>query len=721
MKKKFIKMFALATILCCGLGVVTSCNNNKNDTPPSEEVDDVNLTLSDESLSININQTKALTANTNNNNLYLFTWSSSDKEIATVSKGVITALKPGNVEITVSVKKKGSAKVLATKTCKVVVLNKSITLDKSEMTISMSESKTGVIKATITDDAPITWTSSDETIATVEGGVVTAIKAGTVTISAKSGDLEATCIVNIYKNYFSLNATEVIEINESKKLEVKGELSSDAVYSTSDDSIVSIENGEVVGLKKGMATITLKSEEDNIVATCVVIVKGKGEEKTELLTGKKVETVANPGNWYYLLESDLVTVSEIPSIDNGLITANVTHVGKEDGTIAGPNMFYLRYQPDSVGDYIYSVKLYLYSSEDTLISINGGSDTEYSKGLTVIPTEFTSNLSSPYQIKIKASANYYVIPIIEKTGEVEKMRLSESKLELDLNGTKEMTLTATVPGNDNPEITWTSSDETVATVENGVVKALKEGTTKITAICGSESAECDVTVVNSEANKLTISNEELELNVTTNKTYTLTVTKPGVENLEAVWASSNNEVATVEGGVVTALKRGACDITATYNGETVTCKLTVLDDNIVDLKDGGTNSAVINNPDNWYYLLESTQAGVAETPTYNKEENKININISKVGASGSNFAYLRYQPTQSGEYKVTLTINYTGDGDATIEVKGGNVSSAEKITLKNGVNKIEFTFTTNEKNPLQIKFKSTGNFEITPVFEKTAA
>ena len=47
MKKKFIKMFALATILCCGLGAVTSCTNGKNDTPPSGEVDDVNLTLSD--------------------------------------------------------------------------------------------------------------------------------------------------------------------------------------------------------------------------------------------------------------------------------------------------------------------------------------------------------------------------------------------------------------------------------------------------------------------------------------------------------------------------------------------------------------------------------------------------------------------------------------------------------------------------------------------------
>ena len=715
MKKKFIKMFALATILGCGLGVVTSCGSNIDSTPSTEEVDDINLTLSEENLSININQTKTLTANTNNNNLYLFTWSSSDKEIATVSKGTITALKPGSVDITVSVKKKGSAKVLATKTCKVVVVNKSLTLDKTEMTISMSEGKTGVITATITDDAPITWTSSDETIATVDGGVVTAIKAGSVTITAKSGDLEATCAVNIYKNFFSLNATEIIEVGESKKLEVNGELSADAKYSTSDDSIVSIENGEVVGLKNGMATITLRSEEDNIVSTCVVIVKGKGEEKAELLTGKKAETVTNPGNWYYLLESDSVTVSEIPSIDNGLITANVTHVGKEDGTISGPNMFYLRYQPDSVGDYIYSVKLYLYSSENSLISINGGADTEYSKGLTIIPTEFTSNLSSPYQIKIKAAANYYIIPVIEKIGEVEKMRLSESKLELDLNGKKEATLTATVPGNDNPEITWMSSDETVAIVNGGVVTALKEGTTKITAICGSESAECDVTVVNSEANKLQISNEVLELNVSTNKTYTLTATKPGVDNLEVVWHSSDETVATVDGGVVTALKKGVCDITATYNGETVTCKLTVIDDNVIDLK-SGNKQAAIDNAGNWNYFADG-KSSVSATPTYNQKGNEINIDVSKVATADKKYVYLRYQPTESGEYKVTLTINYVGEGVANIEISGGS-ATAVTSDLENGENKIEFTFTVDSKNPFQIKFKSEGNFVITPVFEK---
>ena len=270
-------------------------------------------------------------------------------------------------------------------------------------------------------------------------------------------------------------------------------------------------------------------------------------------------------------------------------------------------------------------------------------------------------------------------------------------------------------GNDNPEITWMSSDETVAIVNGGVVTALKEGTTKITAICGSESAECDVTVVNSEANKLQISNEVLELNVSTNKTYTLTATKPGVDNLEVVWHSSDETVATVDGGVVTALKKGVCDITATYNGETVTCKLTVIDDNVIDLK-SGNKQAAIDNAGNWNYLADG-KSSVSATPTYNQKDNEINIDVSKVATADKKYVYLRYQPTESGEYKVTLTINYVGEGVASIEISGGS-ATAVTSDLENGENKIEFTFTVDSKTPFQIKFKSEGNFVITPVFEK---
>lgn len=158
-----------------------------------------------------------------------------------------------------------------------------------------------------------------------------------------------------------------------------------------------------------------------------------------------------------------------------------------------------------------------------------------------------------------------------------------------------------------------------------------------------------------------------------------------------------------------------CDITATYNGETVTCKLTVIDDNVIDLK-SGNKQAAIDNAGNWNYLADG-KSSVSATPTYNQKNNEINIDVSKVATANKKYVYLRYQPTESGEYKVTLTINYVGEGVASIEISGGS-ATAVTSDLENGENKIEFTFTVDSKNPFQIKFKSEGNFVITPVFEK---
>lgn len=59
------------------------------------------------------------------------------------------------------------------------------------------------------------------------------------------------------------------------------------------------------------------------------------------------------------------------------------------------------------------------------------------------------------------------------------------------------TLTATpVPANTTDSVVWTSSDDTVATVSDGVVTPLKLGTVTITATCGTQSASCAVTIDN---------------------------------------------------------------------------------------------------------------------------------------------------------------------------------------------------------------------------------
>ena len=80
---------------------------------------------------------------------------------------------------------------------------------------------------------------------------------------------------------------------------------------------------------------------------------------------------------------------------------------------------------------------------------------------------------------------------------VSSVSLNQSTLDIDTNS-KGVTLTATVLPADatNKAVTWTSSDTSVATVDNGAITPLEEGNTTITAttVDGNKTATCNVTV-----------------------------------------------------------------------------------------------------------------------------------------------------------------------------------------------------------------------------------
>lgn len=93
----------------------------------------------------------------------------------------------------------GIKATLNIKTAEVAV--ESVSLDKTSL--SLEEGATETLSATVlpenATDKTVTWESSDKEVATVEEGVVTAIKAGTATITAKSGEKEVKCEVTVTK------------------------------------------------------------------------------------------------------------------------------------------------------------------------------------------------------------------------------------------------------------------------------------------------------------------------------------------------------------------------------------------------------------------------------------------------------------------------------------------------------------------------------------------
>ncbi len=128
-------------------------------------------------------------------------------------------------------------------------------------------------------------------------------------------------------------------------------------------------------------------------------------------------------------------------------------------------------------------------------------------------------------------------------------------------------------------VTWTSSDETVATVKNGVVTAVREGSATITATADGKSASCVVTVKKKIISVEKIVLSETEKTITKDGTFTLTatITPTNATNQTVTWTSSDETVATVKNGVVTAVREGSATITATANGKSASCAVTVED------------------------------------------------------------------------------------------------------------------------------------------------
>ena len=167
-------------------------------TVTDEEVKTESITVDKTAVELTVGDTATVKATVNPaNSTDAVVWSVKDSKVATVNGGVITAVAPGTTTVTVTSGEK-SAEVAVTVKAKTVAVT-SVALDKETAEVKEGETVTltATVKPTDATDKTVTWTSSDEKVATVKDGVVTAVAAGEATITAKAGDKTAACTVTV--------------------------------------------------------------------------------------------------------------------------------------------------------------------------------------------------------------------------------------------------------------------------------------------------------------------------------------------------------------------------------------------------------------------------------------------------------------------------------------------------------------------------------------------
>lgn len=203
---------ALFISLCVLLLAGTGCK--KNVEPEPQKVAVTGVAVIPRSVTLKVGETKEIIAtitpaNADNKTV---SWSTSDQSVATVADGLVTAVKEGSATITVTTIDGGKTATCAVTVSTDTVPVTGITIDQGA-TAEVEEGKTITLTATVqpdnATDKTVTWSSSNDAIATVANGVVTGVTPGEVVITAKAGDKTATCTVTVTRSAMAYEAVDL--------------------------------------------------------------------------------------------------------------------------------------------------------------------------------------------------------------------------------------------------------------------------------------------------------------------------------------------------------------------------------------------------------------------------------------------------------------------------------------------------------------------------------
>lgn len=410
-------------------------------------------------------------------------FSSSDPDIAEVNEttGEVTAKKAGTAIITLT----GYNDI----TAEVTVNVKEIPIDTiilSALNKTVEEGESAELTATIgpdnhtDDDTTISWTSSDNSIAKVTAdpndsskATVEAVKGGKATITATTANgKKATCeiFVPIHITQISLPSETVINRGNTNILDVTytpADTTDDktVTWESSDPEIASVDatTGMITALKEGEVEITATTNVEDKNSGLPFSATGKVVVKENKLTSDIAEEIV----FEELKESPLM--GQRIDMKQQL---NIDDIVKQ-------------YQLTDDIEIEWSV------SDSAVASIDSnGMLSALAKGKTTVTADIKATDGNGNTVVYKVSTEVEVRDI-----PLESIAFNKVIKEMQVGDTDKLIVIYN-PENttDTKDVIWSSSDETILSVENGVLKALKEGTATITAKVGSQEVSCTITV-----------------------------------------------------------------------------------------------------------------------------------------------------------------------------------------------------------------------------------
>ncbi len=368
----------------------------------------------------------------------------------------------------------------------------------------------------------VSWSSTNDVVASVADGVVTAKSAGSATITAKISTFSATCTVTVTDPYVKVTSVTLdktsLDLVEGDAAQLTATVAPDnatdkaVTWKSSDTKVATVSaSGEVVAVAEGKATITATA--------------GDASASCEVAVAKKVIAVESIS----LNETAL----ELTEGETATLTATVLPENATDKTVT-------------------------WTSDTPAVAT-------VADGVVTAVAEGTAKITA----KAGDASVLCTVTVKKKVIAVEGVTLDKTTLDLTVGGTATLTATVKPDNATDKTVTWSCDNTAVATVADGVVTAVAEGTAKVTAHAGEASAVCTVTVKADvvKVTDVTINEADFSLAVGETKTLTVTVKPENASDKSVTWTSDQPGIASVSAdGVVTGVAAGNAKITAKANG-----------------------------------------------------------------------------------------------------------------------------------------------------------